>query len=125
VGLWLLVPVLVIPLGLLSLNVVGTIAIFMVVELARIPVLYSLSVAAVSFVALWRVVDAEWAWLVARAWMDFGWLLCAAGEMCSTLRGWFLSSSSGVLWLFFSGTARRSGLHLRACERWGKDDSRH
>ena len=72
-----------------------------------------------------RAADAERAWLVAWAWLDFGWLLWAAGEMCSTLRGWFLSSSSGVLWLFFSSTARRSGLHLRACERWGRDGSRH
>ena len=55
--LGLLVPVLVIPLGLLALKVLGIVAIFMVVELARIPVLYSLSVAAVSFVALCRVVD--------------------------------------------------------------------
>ena len=53
----LLVPGLVIPLGLLALKVLGIVAIFMVVELARIPVLYSLSVVAVSFVALWRVVD--------------------------------------------------------------------
>jgi len=51
--LGLLVPVLVIPLGLLALKVLGIVAIFMVVELARIPVLYSLSVAAVSFVVWW------------------------------------------------------------------------
>ena len=50
--LGLLVPVLVIPLGLLALKVLGIVAIFMVVELARIPVLYSLSVAAVSLAAL-------------------------------------------------------------------------
>jgi len=53
----LLVPVLVIPLGLLALKVLGIVAIFMVVELARIPVLYSPSVAAVSLAALCRVVD--------------------------------------------------------------------
>ena len=47
----LLVPVLVIPLGLLALKVLGIVAIFMVVELARIPVLYSPSVAAVSLAA--------------------------------------------------------------------------
>ena len=139
-SLGLLVPVLVIPLGLLALDVLGIVATFMVIELARIPVLYSLSVVAVSFVALCRVVDgfllrrrvmdfvlhvfwvrvlvavapvalwrssglflaagrmaaasapalvlranlvrafgraadAEWAWLVARAWLDLGWLL--------------------------------------------------
>ena len=60
--LGLLVPVLVIPLGLLALKVLGIVAIFMVVELARIPVLYSLSVAAVSFVALCRVVDGFLLW---------------------------------------------------------------
>ena len=41
--LGLLVPVLVIPLGLLALKALGVVAIFMVVELARIPVLYSLA----------------------------------------------------------------------------------
>ena len=66
--LGLLVPVLVIPLGLLALKVLGIVAIFMVVELARIPVLYSLSVAAVSFVALCRVVDG---FLLRRRVVDF------------------------------------------------------
>jgi len=189
----LLVPVLVIPLGLLALKVLGIVAIFMVVELARIPVLYSLSVAAVSLaalcrvvdgfllqrrvvdfvrifwvrvlavvapVALWRsgglslaaglmvaasasalmpwanlrrsfgrAVDGEWVWLVARAWLDVGRLLWAVGETFDALRGWcsrwFLSFVSSALCLFFSGTARRSRLHLRACERWGRDGSRH
>ena len=50
-------PVLVIPLGLLALKALVIIANFMVVELARIPVLYSLSVVAVSLAALCCVVD--------------------------------------------------------------------
>jgi hypothetical protein len=69
-----------------------------------------------------RAADAEWVWLVARAWLDFGWLLWAVGEMCGIHRG-------GALWLFFSGTAcsSRSGLRLqlRACERWSSDNIRH
>ena len=55
--LGLLVPVLMIPLGLLAPKVLGIVATSMGVELDRIPVLYSLSVAAVSLAALCRVVD--------------------------------------------------------------------
>jgi hypothetical protein len=66
--LGLLVPVWVIPLGLLALKVLGIVAIFMVVELVRIPVLYSLSVVAVSLAALCRVVDG---FLLRRRVVDF------------------------------------------------------
>ena len=71
-----------------------------------------------------RAVDGEWVWLVARAWLDVGRLLWAAGETCDALRGWcsrwFLSFGSSALWLFFSGAALRprSGLQLRTCQRW-------
>ena len=66
--LGLLVPVLVIPLGLLALKVLGIVAIFMVVERARIPVLYSLSVAPVSLVALRGAVGG---FLLRRGVVDF------------------------------------------------------
>merc|ERR1712166_384092 len=52
-----LVPVLVIPLGLLALRVLGVVAFYMMVEPAQISVRYSLSVAAVSLSALCGVVD--------------------------------------------------------------------
>ena len=52
-----LVPVLVIPLGLLALRVLGVVAIYMMVEPAPISVRYPLSVAAVVSSALCGVVD--------------------------------------------------------------------
>ena len=105
----LLVPVLVIPLGLLALKVLGIVAIFMVVELARIPVLYSPSVAAVSlaayslivvdgFLLRRRVVDvvlrAFWARVLA---INAPVALRRSGGL-SLAAGWMAAASALVLW---------------------------